>query len=321
MTILSFSCQLSIKPISDGSVREIDYNFRVAMGFSILYITYTINGLVMICAPVLLGLWLTRKFNLGWRLYGIGAATFLLSQVFHLPFNSLLNTLFLRGILPLPPIESRVAFNAIVGGLSAGIFEETARYIMYRWFAKDARSWRKGLLAGAGHGGIESIIVGLIFFISFFQLAAYRGQDLSKLVPPAQLPQLQATVQAFWSLPWYDSLLGAVERIVAITIHLSLSIMVLQVFIRRQPIWLFLAIGWHALWDGVIVYAAMTWGMHPSIAIEVLSALLALGIIFALRQPEPTEHLETSPEAPPPLVIPIKPMEETPDNLDQTRYQ
>jgi uncharacterized membrane protein YhfC len=84
---------------------------------------------MMICVPVLLGIWLTRKFKPGWRLSGIGAVTFFLSQVLHLPFNSLLNSLFLRGILPLPPTAWRVPFKALVGGLSAGFFEETARYM------------------------------------------------------------------------------------------------------------------------------------------------------------------------------------------------
>ncbi len=274
----------------------------------------------MICIPILLGLWLTRKFNLGWRLFGIGAITFIASQVVHLPFNSLLNTLFLRGILPLPPAAWRLGFSALLGGLTAGVFEETARYMMYRWLAKDARSWKKGLLAGAGHGGIESILLGILFFYQFIQLIAYQSADLSKLVPANQIPQLQAVLNAFWGASWYDSLLGAVERFTAITMHLALSLLVLQVFIRHQPFWLLSAIGLHTLWDALLVYSAVIWGIHPTIGLEIVSALVALELIFLLRKKEPILQPDIVPEVKPIESISLDPVKETPENLEATRY-
>jgi hypothetical protein len=53
----------------------------------ILFFTYTINGLLMIVLGIGLGIFLTLKFNLGWRLWWIGAMTFILSQIGHIPFN------------------------------------------------------------------------------------------------------------------------------------------------------------------------------------------------------------------------------------------
>ena len=47
-----------------------------------------LNGLLMILMPIGLGLWLEKRLRLGWRLWWIGAATFVLSQVGHIPFNS-----------------------------------------------------------------------------------------------------------------------------------------------------------------------------------------------------------------------------------------
>ena len=54
----------------------------------LLTITHFLNWLLMIAMPILLGIYLTEKFHLGWRLWLIGAATFVISQVFHIPFNT-----------------------------------------------------------------------------------------------------------------------------------------------------------------------------------------------------------------------------------------
>jgi uncharacterized membrane protein YhfC len=48
--------------------------------------------------------------------------------------------------------------------------------------------------------------------------------------------------------------LGAVERAFALILHLSLSILVLQVFVRKNIAWLFVAIGWHTAIDAIAVF-------------------------------------------------------------------
>ena len=47
-------------------------------------------------------------------------------------------------------VQGALIFNAIFLGLSAGFFEELFRYGMFRWWLKDAHTWRKGILAGVG---------------------------------------------------------------------------------------------------------------------------------------------------------------------------
>jgi uncharacterized membrane protein YhfC len=48
------------------------------------FIAHLLNGLLMILLPIGLGIYLTRKLSLGWRLWWIGAGTFVLSQVGHI---------------------------------------------------------------------------------------------------------------------------------------------------------------------------------------------------------------------------------------------
>lgn len=292
----------------------------------LLFLVHLLNALLMIGLPFLVGLWLTRRFKLGWRIFWIGAATFILSQVGHIPFNLGVNLLFTRSILPTPS-QSVLTYviNPIFAGLSAGLFEELTRTAVYNWWAKDARSWRKGVLMGAGHEGAEAIALGLVALIAFFQMAALRNTDLSKIVPAAQLPLLIQQVTSYWSLSPLTSLLGAVERLLTFPVQISLSVLVLQAFTRRQWYWVALAVLWHALVDGVVVYLSTLWSgqswMPPALeGVVLVFALLSLGIIFALRRPEPGPEAPSAPPLPPLPEIPPAAEEPKPEALDDSRY-
>jgi len=290
---------------------------------SILYFTYPLGIIVVLILVIGLGVFLTRKFNLGWRLYWIGAALFILAQILHIPFNFLLTYLFRNNILPVPPENYQLLFNAVLLGLSAGLFEELIRYAGLRWWAKDARSWAKGLLFGSGWGGIEAIIFYVVVLsLNYIIFAALRSQDLSNQLSPEQLAPLQEGMNLFWSVSWYDSLLGAVERIFVLPIQISLTILVLQVFTRGQSRWLWIAIAWHTLLDAVVIISISNWGVYVTEGFVGLFALISIGIIFALRQPEPpdgtqVEDLENQ------ILIPqvdLPPIEENLENIEGTRY-
>lgn len=287
---------------------------------SILYLTHPLNGLLMVSMPVLIGIFISRKFKLGWRLWWIGVATFVLSQVGHIPFNAAVGLLMQRGVLPSPSPEYALLFSAVFLGLSAGLWEEGLRYATYRWWAKDARGWSKALMLGVGHGGIEAILFGLIVLLNFVVMLALRGADLSNLFPPEQLKALAEQSDVYWSLPWYDSLLGALERAFAIPIHICLSVLVLQSFTRNKIRWLFIAIVWHSVVNSVAVYMLQNQGIYlTELGIGVMS-LISIAAIFALRQPEPIATV-----VPPPLPELIRPeldaLEPSAEKLDESRYQ
>lgn len=288
-----------------------------------LFLTYPLNGLLMIALPIALAVFLRRKYHLSWRLWWLGGITFVISQIVHIPFNLLwLNPSLNRlGDTTLPePVP--LILTALALGLSAGLFEEISRYVMYRWWAKDARSWAKGLLTGAGHGGIEAIILGILVLLTFLQLLAIRNTNLSTLVPPEQLELAIAQVNAYWSADWSMTLLGAVERLFAIIFHLSASVLVLQVFIRKQIRWLVLAIVWHALLDASAVVAAHYLNFYQIELVIGIFAFFSLGILIRLHQPEPAEIIELGSTPLPPPVTPVilHPIEENEVNLEQSRY-
>jgi uncharacterized membrane protein YhfC len=285
----------------------------------ILFLAHLLNGLLMIAMPVGLAIFLTARWNLGARLWMIGAATFILSQVGHIPFNALATLVLNRTPLASMTPEAALIFNAVFLGLSAGLFEELFRYGMFRWWAKDARSWRKGVLAGAGHGGAEAIILGAIVVYAFVQFAYLRNANLSKIVSADQLTLAQQQVSGYWSMTWYDSLLGALERLFTIPTQIALSVLVLQTFTRRQWFWVWLAVLYHAVLDASAVYLSPKLGTLPTEGVIAGFAVLSVILIFALRQPEPLEEIPP-PSFPPPPTFTPQPPEVTPEKLDQTRF-
>ena len=285
------------------------------MDSSLLF--HLLNGVLMVAMPLTLAIILSHRWKPGWRIILIGALTFILSQVGHIPFNALMTWLLSKTALVNLSVQGALIFNAIFLGLSAGFFEELFRYAMFRWWLKDAHTWRKGILAGVGHGGVEAIILGGLALVSLIQLIAARNMDLSTVYSGDTLRLAMEQVSAYWSATWYDSMLGAVERFFTIVVQISLAVIVVQCFIRKQKRWLWLAIGYHALIDSVAVFATSKLNPYWVEGIVGLFGLISLGIIFILRSSEPVETI--TPISDPPLVtLPV--VEPTSEQLDNSKY-
>lgn len=284
-----------------------------------LLIAHFLNGFLMIAIPTGLGIYLTRRWKIGGRIWWIGAATFIMSQVGHIPFNWAIGRLLNQSDMVSWNPTIQLLFNSIFLGLSAGIFEEGTRYLVLHWWAQDARSWRNGVLFGAGHGGAEAIILGGLVLYGFFQMMALRSADLARTIPASQLDLVQRQITAYWSATWYFSLFGALERILTIPCQIVMAVMVMQVFIRGKMRWLFVAIGYHALMDASLVYNAKILGPYWTEAVIGGFAILSVILIFVLQRPEPTADV-LSAAVSPALNVP-EPVEETLENLDKTRYQ
>jgi uncharacterized membrane protein YhfC len=278
----------------------------------VLYITRMLNGLLMVLLPIGLGFLIWRRYQTSWRLWWIGVGTMALAQVGHIPFLYLLTYLFHVGVLPKPPEAWALVFNAVLLGLSAGVWEETFRYFAYRWWAKDARSYDKALKMGAGHGGIEAILLGVYVLYVLLQMVALRNMDLAQAFSPERATVLQQQLQVYWSVPWYLTLAGALERFSALIFHLTASVLVLQVFRRQQMRWLWLAIFWHAALDALAV------GLAPRGILVVEGALLLftlvnMWVLYALRE----SGMETAVVLNPIVPLATPDLSSLPGKLDQ----
>lgn len=250
---------------------------------------------LMILFPLALGWWLRRRYGVSWGVFGAGVLTFIASQVVHLPLNYALGLLGGgRGVAlwPLPLL-------ALVAGLSAGVCEEGARWLVLRFFLKRQRGWRSALQFGAGHGGGEAIIFGLLALTSFISMIALRTLGNSALgVTPEAADQVRAAQTAYWASPWVLPIVGGAERLFAIAVQIALTQVVMLSFTRKKIVYLAAAIGLHALVDTWAVWAMPTLGVA---AVEGGVALLAAGALWLIWR------LREAPIVPPPapdIIVP-----------------
>ncbi len=270
-----------------------------------------LNFLLMLVVPIGVGWFIARRLQMRWTLFAVGMGGFILSQVFHIPFNWLVlqRWALLRTDVS---VTGNLIILSIFLGLSAGVFEEVTRWAIYRFGIKDARTWGKGLMYGAGWGGVEAMLLGAIGLLNFTILRGMHQGYFQGMIPAGQEELVARQIEAMFGLPWYMTLLGALERVFAICLHLALSVMVLQCFVRRNRWWLAAAILWHATVNAtavfVIQYTAPLIGANQaSLLVEVMIgifALFSLGIIFWLRTPEPDPN-PIEPLPPPPTAIPL----------------
>lgn len=281
---------------------------------------YMVGYLFMVLAPFALGYWIYKTRGASWRFFLIGALTFIAAQALHIPFNWLvLNQLQL---IPSDPASMTNSANlialAVFGGLSAGVFEEGARYVAYRWVAKDARTWGRGLMMGAGHGGVESILLGVMAAISVISVfAVVNSPEAMAAIPADQLPLIQEQYDTIFGGRTIDALLPAFERVSALISQLALSLMVMQVFTRRNILWLVAAILYHAVVNASAVYVTATWSIYVTEAVLAVFGLISLGIVLWLREPEP---LAPEPEPLPEPEAFEGASEISAESLDDSRY-
>lgn len=147
----------------------------------------------------------------------------------------------------------RPVLFAVVIGLSAGIFEELARFVMMHLFMKQ-RDWKAGFLFGAGHGGIEAVLfLGVGALAMMFSPTAYA-----------------------YNVDFY---IGGIERFFAMLLHIGLSIIVLQGVVQRKFIYVLLAIFIHGFMDALVGVMPLFLPQNTAlIAIEVSVAIIALAV-------------------------------------------
>lgn len=245
------------------------------------------NAFLGIAVPVCLAVYLVRKHRAKLSAILIGAGTFIL---FALVLESILHQLVLKG-----PHGSDILGNtllyAIYGGLAAGVFEETGRFLSMKFLMKKEPSKPlPGIAYGVGHGGAEMLIIFGITMINNLVISALinsgQADAIFAKVPEEAAGQLQAQLDQLQTLGAGTLLIGLWERFSALILHLGLSMLV-WVAVRKGGKWLWLfpaAIVLHAIVDAGAALLQKSAGMITLELIVMAEAIAVAAIGYTVAK-------------------------------------
>jgi uncharacterized membrane protein YhfC len=263
-----------------------------------------VNALLGIAIPVFLAWWAVKKHQANLSTILIGAAVFF---VFALVLESMVHQIVLRGPRG-AAIQENVLYFALYGGLMAGLFEETGRFLAMKFLLKkEPTNVKAGVSYGLGHGGAEMLLIFSLSMISTFAIAvminAGQTETLLSQVPAEAKDQLTAQFDQIKEASAGIYLIGLWERFSALILQVSLSILVWAAA-RKGGKWLWLfpaAILLHALVDGIAVILSKQAGtvtveliiLAMAIAVAALAWLIARKAFPAEPAPEADRGIST----------------------------
>lgn len=223
----------------------------------------------------------------------IGAGTFI---VFAMVLEQLLHAAML------PIVQGNAVLYCVYGALAAGIFEETGRFAAYKTLMKRHYSTKNALYMGIGHGGCEALILLGVNFISYAAIGLTvnaLGTEQFIRMTAAGNAELAETVQtqlnAMASVGALNVVQAVYERVIAMTFHVCMSVIVYKAVSQRGKVWLYpLAVVLHAVLD--VPAALYQLGILTSlptihIAMTVIVAAAVFGtVILAKKLPDKAEQ-------------------------------
>ena len=179
-------------------------------------------------------------------------------------------------------ISGNIWYTSILAGVLAGVFEETGRFVAFKTVLRKYEHSRSSISYGIGHGGFESIYVG-VQMLSFPLMGILINNGMGDQITAGMDEAMKATalsqLEGYASLTIPECLLGAFERIPAILFHISASVLVFKAAREKKYFYLYpLMILVHALIDFSAVFGQNV--MLPPWAIELMITVLAAATAY-----------------------------------------
>lgn len=242
-----------------------------------------IAALSGIAIPIVLLLLFRKKFKASYLSFFIGCAVFI---VFPIIIEAFLHRLILPSEIGLK-IQSNIWLYALYGGLMAGLFEETGRFTAFKTILrKKHANDGNALMYGAGHGGFEAFFILSLSMISYLLIAVMLNAGMSGTLTAGvhnetAMKTLEATFAMLAQNPPASFLVGIVERISAVALHISLSVLVWFAAKDKGLFWLYpLSIALHAFVDAIIVILPR-YNLNVWIIEGVLGVMVACCVVLA----------------------------------------
>ena len=252
----------------------------------LLSISIVLALLITIGLPIGVAFWFKKKYHLPWRIFSYGALAYFLAQA----LVSILVTGFVSlvgsGTIVLSD-QSLYVVQIVISVLLTAVMGVIIRWLGMKHLNEDLDNLKSAYGIGIGFGGIESImLVGIPLLATFIPMI--RNTNIDPQTTTLE-PEVIVQIEELWQVSPIVPLAGALERIAAFVLHITVTILVLQIFKRKSKLWMAAAIGLEVLVNGSIVGLAesgISYGWVTLISMVFMAAnifiLLKLGA-FAIK--------------------------------------
>lgn len=173
-----------------------------------------------------------------WSAWLLGAAGFFVMQVvLRLPILSLLS--LSKGFSAFA--EEHYILYCLALAVTAGLFEVAGRYVVAKLMQKNL-TYRRGIAAGLGHGGIEAmILVGMTYINNLIYIAMINTGSFDGIIEQtaqlgADTASLTAVREALTGTAPVMFYLAGYERILTMILHVALSLLVCYFVWKKKDV-------------------------------------------------------------------------------------
>ncbi len=208
----------------------------------------------------------------------------LIFLIFVLGLEQLVHTIVLKTSFG-TAIQQNLGMYAFYGGFTAALFEEVGRFLAMKYVMKNRLDKYNALMFGAGYSGFEALVVTAMTYVNNITVSMMiQNGTFEQLLQDMTVEQQQETISGLsglWTMAPYQFFMGGVERIFAMIVQISLSIIVYKAVKDSKPTFFITAFLIHLVVDFVSIVAGSTF---PIIAAELVIGVISVAIGIYARK-------------------------------------
>jgi uncharacterized membrane protein YhfC len=242
----------------------------------LLSIAISVALLVTIALPVAAGIWLNKKWLVPWRVITYGAVAYFIVQALMAFVSSGFASLVDNRTLALSD-QVYLIVQLVISVVFAALLGVLIRWAGMKFIKEPLVSLEAAYAIGLGYGGIESLIgVGLPLLMTFISMLSNTQIDPQTTT---LAPEVVSQLEALWQIQPFVPLAGSLERIAALVMHITVTVLIMQTFTRKNIAWLAAAFGLELLINGMILglaEAGLAYGWVILVAVILMAGNLYL---------------------------------------------
>lgn len=236
--------------------------------------------LITLVLPVAAAFWLNKKLSVRWQVVMYGALAYFILQTLLILLFSGYDALVAQGSLVFSESEDRLVQIALslVGSALLGV---AIRWAGMKYLKEDLDNLESAYGIGIGFGGVESLmLVGLPLLSTFTKMLQHINIDLATTTLD---PEMARQLMDLWQVPAYLPLAGSLERLSALVMHITVTILILRSFTKKNHWFLAAACGLELLINGIVIgLSEMGWQYGWVILISVVLMAGNIALLYVM---------------------------------------